>query len=99
MSDLINLLTSVFTGKGGTVRLAIVGSLAAGVLYEMFDSGYGFGIRADNGPSVVLAPSAAGSPKEPRLEDAMWQPAEEPANPAAPPLQHEPAAGCDSTSP
>ena len=81
MSDLINLLTSVFTGKGGTVRLAIFGSLAASVLYEMFDSGYGFGIKADNGPSVVLAPSTAGSPKGPHLEDAIWQPAEESVQP------------------
>ena len=98
MSDFINSLTSVFTGKGGTVRLAIFGSLAASVLYEMFDSGYGFGIKADNGPSVVLAPSDAGSPKGPHLEESMWQPAEDPAIPAESPVQRDTAAG-NSTAP
>ena len=40
MKNTINTIASIFTGKGGTMKLAILLSLVAAGFIEMMDSGY-----------------------------------------------------------
>lgn len=59
MNEIIGLIVSIFTGKGGTLRLAIAGSLAAGTIYEVVNAGYGVRAVTKSGSSVVIEPSSA----------------------------------------
>ena len=56
MNSIINALSMFFTGKGSTLRLAIVGSLAAATVYEFIDNQYSFKTVGKDGVSVVLKP-------------------------------------------
>ena len=38
MSEAIKAMADIFSGKGGTIRLAIFGSLFSAVIYEILDS-------------------------------------------------------------
>ena len=51
-----NAITSVFSGKGGTIRLAIVSALVAAVVYEVVEAKYGVTVTTKDG-SVSLAPA------------------------------------------
>lgn len=57
MNNAFNSFATIFTGKGGTLRLAIFSSLAAGVIYEILDSRYGLSMTAKDGTSVTLKPT------------------------------------------
>lgn len=57
MNSIVNAIASIFTGKGGTIKLTIFGSLIAAVIYEIMDSSYGLNVTAKQG-SVSLAPAS-----------------------------------------
>ena len=56
MNNTINTFASIFTGKGGTLKLTIFGSLIAAVIYEIMDARYGLNVTTKEG-SVSLAPT------------------------------------------
>ncbi len=56
MSEAIRSVTDIFTGKGGTIRLAIVGSLFSAIIFEILDSKYDFRAKTSNGASISLTP-------------------------------------------
>lgn len=65
MNNTVNTMASIFTGKGGTLKLTIFGSLIAAVIYEIMDACYGLNITTKDG-SVSLAPaSGMGVPQMP----------------------------------
>ena len=56
MNNILNVLATIFTGKGGTLRLAIFGSLFAAGLYELSDSGCSIGVTGKDGSSITFMP-------------------------------------------
>ncbi len=56
MNNLWTSLTTIFTGKGGVLKLAITGSLLAGTIYEILDSHYNFFLTTKAG-SISLTPT------------------------------------------
>lgn len=71
MNELLNTLAIIFTGKGGTLRLAITGSLGAALIYEILESGYGFSANSSNGTFVSLTPPAERAAAEQQSSDAV----------------------------
>ena len=63
MNNTINTLTSIFTGKGSTLKLAIVGSLFAAIIYEIMDTHYDLNIMTKNG-GISLEPASYASYKQ-----------------------------------
>lgn len=55
-SDIWTAIASVFTGKGGAIKLTIVGSLIAATVYEIIDSNYNFSFT-NKETSASLAPA------------------------------------------
>lgn len=56
MSEATRSVTDIFTGKGGTIRLAIVGSLFSAIIFEIIDSKYDFRAKTSSGASISLTP-------------------------------------------
>ena len=56
MSEAIKTVAGVFSGRGGTIRLAIFGSLLSAVIYDILDSKYDFRVKTSNGASISLTP-------------------------------------------
>lgn len=56
MSEATRSVTDIFTGKGGTIRLAIVGSLFSAIIFEILDSKYDFRAKTSSGASISLTP-------------------------------------------
>ena len=56
MSEVTRTVADIFTGKGGTIRLAIFGSLLSAVIYEILDSKYDLKVKTNSGASVSLTP-------------------------------------------
>ena len=48
-NSMMNGIASIFTGKGGTIKLAIAGSLIAAVIYEIIDANYGLDVAMRDG--------------------------------------------------
>lgn len=57
MSETIKAITNLFTGKGGTLRLAIFVSLSGATIYEIINSNYNLEVKTSNGTSFRLAPT------------------------------------------
>ncbi len=55
-NDIWSAIVSVFTGKGGTIRLTIAGSLFAAIVYEILDARYNFSFT-NKDTAVSLTPS------------------------------------------
>ena len=49
MNSTINTIASIFTGKGGTIKLAVFGSLIAAVIYEIMDFSYALNVTTKEG--------------------------------------------------
>jgi len=49
MNNTINTIASIFTGKGGTIKLAVFGSLIAAVIYEIMDFSYTLNVTTKEG--------------------------------------------------
>ena len=56
MSEAIKAVADIFTGKGGTIRLAIFGSLFSAVIFEILDSKYDLTAKTSSGASISLTP-------------------------------------------
>lgn len=56
MSEATKTVADIFTGKGGTIRLAIFGSLLSAVIYEILDSKYDLRVKTNIGASISLTP-------------------------------------------
>lgn len=56
MNNTVNAIASVFTGKGGTIRLAIAGTLATAIVYEIIENNFKLDVAYRSG-SVSLMPS------------------------------------------
>lgn len=56
MTEATKSVADIFTGKGGTIRLEIFGSLFSAVIYEILDSKYVFRMKTSNGASISLTP-------------------------------------------
>lgn len=56
MSEATRSVTDIFTVKGGTIRLAIVGSLFSAIIFEILDSKYYFRAKTSSGASISLTP-------------------------------------------
>ncbi|MDO4991279.1 MAG: hypothetical protein Q4E45_12335 [Eubacteriales bacterium] len=69
MNNTMNAIASIFTGKGGTIKLAIFGSLIAAVIYEIMDSSYGLNVTTKEG-SVSLAPASGASGQQMQTDSA-----------------------------
>lgn len=55
-NDIWTNIASVFTGKGGTIRLTIFGSLIAATIYEILDARYNFSFT-NKETTVSLTPA------------------------------------------
>ena len=55
MTNTMNTIASIFTGKGGTLKLTILGSLIAAVIYEIMDAHYGLNVTTKDG-GISMAP-------------------------------------------
>ncbi len=73
-NDIWTAIASVFTGKGGTIKLTIFGSLIAATIYEILDAHYNFSF-SNKDTTVSLSPtgnvSQALQPES--REDIPWQ--------------------------
>jgi hypothetical protein len=58
MNESIKAIAGIFTGKGGTIRLAIAGSLVSAIIYEIIDSKYDFRAKTSGGASISLTPAS-----------------------------------------
>ena len=58
MSEAIKAMADIFSGKGGTIRLAIFGSLFSAVIYEILDSKYDLSAKTSSGASISLTPAS-----------------------------------------
>ena len=56
MGEAIKAVADIFTGKGGTIRLAIFGSLFSAVIFEILDSKYDLTAKTSSGASISLTP-------------------------------------------
>ena len=56
MSETIKAVANIFVGKGGTIRLAIFGSLFSAVIFEILNSKYDFRVKTSTGASISLTP-------------------------------------------
>ena len=56
MSEAIKAVADIFTGKGGTIRLAIFGSLFSAIIFEILDSKYDLRAKTSSGASISLMP-------------------------------------------
>lgn len=56
MSEAIKAVADIFTGKGGTIRLAIFGSLFSAIFFEILDSKYDLRAKTSSGASISLTP-------------------------------------------
>ena len=54
--------------KGNMLKTAIIGSLAASTLYELFNAGYSLIAHSKDGTSVSLHPSVSDSSDHDQLE-------------------------------
>lgn len=54
MTEATKSVADIFTGKGGTIRLAIFGSLFCAIIYEILDSKYGLRMKTSSGASISL---------------------------------------------
>lgn len=59
-NSMMNGIASIFTGKGGTIKLTIAGSLIAAVIYEIIDANYGLDVAMRDG-SISLIPVTGSS--------------------------------------
>lgn len=57
MNNTMIAVASIFTGKGGTLKLAIVGSLLAAIAYEIMDSQYGVNVKTKDS-SISFSPAS-----------------------------------------
>ncbi|MCR5204307.1 MAG: hypothetical protein K6E47_04575 [Lachnospiraceae bacterium] len=57
MSEVTKIMANIFTGKGGTIRLAIFGSIFSAVVFELLDSKYDLRAKTSSGVSVSLTPA------------------------------------------
>lgn len=55
-NDIWTAIASVFTGKGGTIKLTIFGSLIAATIYEILDARYNFSFTSKE-TTVSLTPA------------------------------------------
>ena len=55
MINTMNAIASIFTCKGGTLKLAILGSLTAVVIHEILNAHYGLSVTTKDG-TISLAP-------------------------------------------
>lgn len=55
-NDIWTAIASVFTGKGGAIKLTIVGSLIAATVYEILDAHYNFSFT-NKDATVSLTPA------------------------------------------
>lgn len=76
----INSLASLFTGKGGTLKLTIAGSLVCALIYEILDSRYKLNVTCNNCVSVSLSPFADGSATDSESSAAPVTPADKEAD-------------------
>lgn len=58
MNESIKAIAGIFTGKGGTIRLAITGSIFGAIIYEILDSRYDFRAKSSSGSSISLSPAS-----------------------------------------
>lgn len=54
MSEETKTVADIFTRKGGTLRLAIFGSLVSAVIYEILDSKYDLSVKTNSGAAISL---------------------------------------------
>ena len=59
MNNTMNMIASIFTGKGGTLRTTIIGAMLAALIYEVMDARYGLNVTTKEG-SISFSP--AGNP-------------------------------------
>lgn len=57
MNNTINTIASIFTGKGGTIKLAVFGSLIAAVIYEIMDFSYALNVTTKEG-TISFTPAS-----------------------------------------
>ena len=76
MNNMFNPIVSIFTGKGGTLRLAIGGSLISAFLYSVMEFGYNFHTGAQDKPSFGMTPPTLDDTQETqtkRIESATTE--------------------------
>ena len=56
MTEATKAVADIFTGKGGTIRLAIFGSLFSAIIFEILDSKYDLRANTSSGASISLTP-------------------------------------------
>ena len=56
MTEATKAVADIFTGKGGTIRLAIFCSLFSAVIFEIIDSKYCLTAKTSSGVSISLTP-------------------------------------------
>lgn len=49
MNEVWSALSTVFSSKGGTIKLAILGSLIGAILYEMMEAKYNMQLKTQKG--------------------------------------------------
>ena len=57
MNNIINTIASIFTGKGGTIKLAVFGSLIAAVIYEIMDFSCALNVATKEG-TISFTPAS-----------------------------------------
>ena len=78
-NNILTAIASVFTGKGGTIRLTIFGSLIAATIYEILDAHYNFSFT--NKETVVSLTPAGEMPQQAiQPESREDAPRQEPAD-------------------
>lgn len=78
-NDIWTAIASVFTGKGGTIKLTILGSLIAATIYEILDANYNFSF-SNKETSVSLTPAGEMPQQAPQPEKREDIPVQETAD-------------------
>ncbi len=61
-NDIWTAIASIFTGKGGTIKLTIFGSLIAATIYEILGANYNFSLS--NSETSVFLTTAGEMPQQ-----------------------------------